>query len=258
VSGTREQWARAVTRSRGPALDDDGQTVTTEASWWHSGLTEPPESWPDERSLDLHPSEAAYLRERIRDRCAGTMLSTLVERHAEWQEVDFAWQLDVPELPADQREILKHAAWFSETMHGASLLYNHALAVANEDQARIDQYGSSLELWAAQESSSGLRGAPLGRLWELLAEAGSRHSASTSAFVEDWFRVATDPARVLVDPTARELVATRERLVKGRLARLSYDAARETWRGAAGAAQLDFRWGSTQRQLLDIVGVGAD
>jgi hypothetical protein len=39
---------------------------------------------------------------------------------------------------------------------------------------------------------------------------------------------------------------------------LSYDAARETWRGAAGAGQLDFGWGSTQRQLLDIVGIGAD
>ena len=258
VSGTREQWARAVARSSGPALDDDGQTVITGASWWHPGLPEPPESWPDERSLELHPSEAEYLRERIRDRCAGTMLATLVERRAAWLEVGFAWQLDVPELPAEQREILDHARRFSETMHGASLLYNHALAVANDDQARIDEYHGSLELWAARESLADQQGAPLGRLWELLAEAGSRHSASTRVFVEDWFRVAADPALVLDDPAPRELVATRELLVKGRLARLSYDAARETWRGAAGAAQLDFRWGSTQRQLLDIVGVGAD
>ena len=175
---------------------------------------------------------------------------------AGWLEVSFAWQLDVPELPAEQREILDHARLFSETMHGASLLYNHALAVANDDHARIDEYRGALELWAAQPSLSNQRGASLGRLWELLAEAGSRHSASTRVFVEDWFRVAADPARVLDDPVARELVATRERLVKGRLARLSYDAARETWRGAAGAGQLDFRWGSTQRQLLDIVGVG--
>ena len=76
--------------------------------------------------------------------------------------------------------------------------------------------------------------------------------------MQDWFRIASDPARALDDPAARELVATRERLVKGRLARLSYDAARETWRGAAGAGQLDFRWGSTQRQVLDIVGAVAD
>ena len=258
VSGTREQWARAVARSSGPALDDDGQTVITGASWWHPGLPEPPDSWPDERSLELHPSEAEYLRERIRDRCTGTMLATLVERRAAWLEAGFAWQLDVPELPAEQREILDHARRFSETMHGASLLYNHALAVANDDQARIDEYHGSLELWAARESLADQQGAPLGRLWELLAEAGSRHSASTRVFVEDWFRVAADPALVLDDPAPRELVATRELLVKGRLARLSYDAARETWRGAAGAAQLDFRWGSTQRQLLDIVGVGAD
>lgn len=152
---TREQWARAVARSRGPAFDDDGQAVITGASWWHSGLPEPPESWPDERSLELRQSEAEYLRERIRDRCAGT---TLVERRAAWQEAGFAWQLDVPELPAEQREILDHARRFSETMHGAFLLYNHALAVANDDQARIEEYHGSLELWAERASLSDQRG----------------------------------------------------------------------------------------------------
>lgn len=258
MSGTREQWARAVARSNGPALDDDGQAVIAGAYWWHSGLPEPPESWPDERSLELHPTEARYLRERIRDRCAGTMLATLVERRDAWPEVGFAWQLDVPELPAEQRQILDYGRRFSETMHGASLLYNHALAVANDDQTRIDEYRASLELWATEQSLSNQRGVAVDRLWEILAEAGSRHSASTRAFVQDWFRVASDPARTLDDPAVRELVATRERLVKGRLARLSYDAARETWRGAAGAGQLDFRWGSTQRQVLDIVGAVAD
>ncbi len=257
VSGTREQWARAVARSGEPALDDDGQEVDA-ASWWHAGLPEPPQSWPDEHSLELHSSEAEYLRERIRDRCAGTMLATLVERRHEWPEVRFAWQLEVPELPAGQREILEHARRFSETMHGASLLYNHALAVANDDQTRVEEYRASLERWATEQSLTNQRGIAVDRLWELLAEVGSRHSEFTRTFVEEWFRVAADPARAVDDPAARDLVATRERFVKGRLARLSYDSARETWRGAAGAGQLDFRWGSTQRQVLDIVGAGAD
>ena len=99
------------------------------------------------RSSSIH-RRLQYLRERIRDRCAGTMLATLVERRHAWPEVGFAWQLDVPELPAEQRQILDHARRFSETMHGASLLYNHALAVANDDQTRIDEYRASLELWA--------------------------------------------------------------------------------------------------------------
>lgn len=258
MSGTREQWARAVARSDGPAVDDDGQAVIPGASWWHSGLPEPPDSWPDERSLELHPTEAQYLRERIRDRCAGTMLATLVERRQAWREVRFAWQLDVPELLPGQRQILEHARYFSETMHGASLLYNHALAIANDDQARIDEYHASLELWATEQSLSNQRGLSIHLLWETLAEAGSRHSSYTRAFVQEWFRIATDPEQAIGDRAARELIANRERQVKGRLARLSYDAARETWRGAAGAGQLDFRWASTQRQVLDIVGAGAD
>jgi hypothetical protein len=80
-------------------------------------------------------------------------------------------------------------------------------------------------------------------------EIGSR----TRAFVEDWFRLTDEPARVLNDSVAVDRIRERERQVKGRQARLSFDAARETWRGAAGAGQLEYRWASTQRQLLDIV-----
>ena len=48
-------------------------------------------------------------------------------------------------------------------------------------------------------------------------------------------------------------MSTPEFEVKKRQARLSFVAAEETWRGAAGAGQLEYRWNSTQRQLLDIV-----
>ena len=81
VSGTREQWARAVARSSGLVLDDDGETVVTEPSWWHSGLPEPPESWPDEQSLELHPFEAEYLRH-----AATAATSQIGSTAAHWQE----------------------------------------------------------------------------------------------------------------------------------------------------------------------------
>jgi Family of unknown function (DUF6361) len=90
-------------------------------------------------------------------------------------------------------------------------------------------------------------------LWALLAEVGSRHSRKTRVFVEEWFGLTEDPSRILADAALVECIRERERRVKQRQARLSYDAARETWRGAAGAGQLEYRWASTQRQLLDIM-----
>ena len=69
----------------------------------------------------------------------------------------------------------------------------------------------------------------------------------------DWATLTTDPHRVLADAGLVARIQEREFEVKKRQARLSFAAAEETWRGAAGAGQLEYRWSSTQRQLLDIV-----
>lgn len=138
-------------------------------------------------------------------------------------------------------------------MHGAALLYNHELAVASTNDTLEAQYRADLESWAASEGRSDREAQPLSEMWALLGDLGSRHSTRTRLFVEAWFAGAADPQRVITDPEWVSLIRDREREVKGRQARLSFDAARETWRGAAGAGQLEYRWASTQRQLLDIV-----
>jgi Family of unknown function (DUF6361) len=256
AAGTREQWGRAVSRSMGTAVDDDGQVVGTGSLWWHSGLPEPPEDWPQTAQLGLRGEEADYLRDRIRDRCAGTMLATLAKRREPWDATGLAWHLNV-DLPPRQRDLLDHAQRFSETMHGAALLYNHALAVAHEDELREADFRQRLERWTSDESRADRAATPLTDLWSLLAEIGSRHSGHTRLFVEEWFGLTKDPSRILTDAALIDRIRERERQVKHRQARLSYDAARETWRGAAGAGQLEYRWASTQRQLLDIMDAGS-
>ncbi len=52
---------------------------------------------------------------------------------------------------------------------------------------------------------------------------------------------------------ARELIHKRERHLKGEQARLDNQRARERWGGAAGADQLNYRWGKTERIALDII-----
>lgn len=183
------------------------------------------------------------------------MLATLVDRDEPWEERDFAWELEVPDLSPSQRRVLAHAQRFSETMHGAALLYNRELAKAHENADLESDYRTALAEWAEDEQRADRDAVLLAEMWSLLGELGSRHSARTRRFVEDWCALASRPERVLSDPASLERVREREHEVKGRQARLIYDAARDTWRGAAGAGQLTYRWASTQRQLLDIVSV---
>ncbi len=254
--GTREQWSRAVLSAEELARDDDGQLVDRDP-WWDDGIPAPPDDWPDSATLELRPLEATYLRERIGQTCEHTVLATLVERDGDWTPVSFPWELDLTDVPADQRVLISFAQRFSETMHGAALLYNHMLAVAREDEEREGNYRAALDAWSAADAVAPRDETPMGGLWEQLAQLNSRHRRATREFVEEWFRLSDEPDRIAENRQAQTLIREREREVKHRQARLSYDAALETWRGAAGAAQLSFRWPSAQRQLLDIVRTSA-
>jgi hypothetical protein len=255
--GTREQWSRAVLRAEELARDDDGQLVNRDP-WWDNGIPAAPDDWPDHATLDLRPVEASYLRERIGQTCEDTLLATLVQRDAAWTPVSFPWELDLADVPAGQRALLGFARTFSETMHGAALLYNHMLAVAREDDAREADYRTALEAWSAVQALAPGDEAPVAELWKQLARLNSRHRPATREFIEAWFDLIGDPDGIADDGRAQTLIRDREREVKHRQARLSNDAALETWRGAAGASQLSFRWPSAQRQLLDIVRADAE
>jgi hypothetical protein len=52
---------------------------------------------------------------------------------------------------------------------------------------------------------------------------------------------------------ARQLIKDREYTLKKSLARLENPRALELWNGAAGAGQLDFRWGVTRQIVTDIM-----
>jgi hypothetical protein len=255
--GTREQWARSLLRAEAPARDDDGELVDQNL-WWDRGLPSPPGDWPQNATLALRPAEASYLRDRIGQTCPNTVLATLADRGAGWSQVNFPWELDLDGAPDEQRVLVTFAQRFSETMHGAALLYNHMLAVARDDEDRETEYRDALATWAVAEGGANRDGTPLSGLWEQLAKINSRHRDPTRRFVEEWFRLAEGSDGIADNRIAQSLIRRRELEVKHRQARLSYDAALETWRGAAGAAQLSYRWPSAQRQLLDIVMAGGE
>ena len=244
--GTREQWARS---HRNRVATDDGEDLEA-ASWWHDNLVDPPASFPRQASLALTVGEAEYLAERITSSCPGTLLSWLISRRVPWERTDFAWELSIgSELEPKHVRLLDHARHFSEAMNGASLLYNLMLAEATEDDDLRSTYAELLDSWRALNH----QGWDVTDFWTLTAEVGSRHDLRARRFIAAWLAL----VHAEIDPTtsidARTLVREREHEVKRRYARLSYDSARDTWRGAAGASQLGYRWGSAQRQILDIV-----
>lgn len=254
--GSREQWARSVTNraTTDATVSDDGEVIERAASWWHANLPKPPAPWPDEASLVLRREDADYLRDQIRARCAGTLLAHLVELEP-WDETSFVWQLSPSAIPAKHAGTVRHAQLFSELMNGAALLYNLMLAEAHEDEGRQDDYRRALTNWADVVALPHHQDWQLAELWDVLEELGSRHTHRTRAFVEAWASLCRTAGAqaTAASEAARTLVKERELAVKRRHARLTYEAAQATWRGASGAGQLNYRWGSAQRQLLDIV-----
>jgi hypothetical protein len=257
--GTREQWARFAGKqaSAGADVTDDGDRAGGAVSWWHDNLYEPPDDFPSQASLELRAGEAQYLRDQIRRHCAGTLLAHLVEQRP-WAPTVLPWTVALPTLPKQYQRQLTHAQRFSELMHGAALLYNLMLAERAElddGSEGVSRYNAELADWAGVVGSAAHGEWDLADFWRRLQELGSRHTPGTRSFVEEWLaHTRRDPTAISASAPARELVVERELRVKGRNARLSYDAARATWQGAAGAGQLTFRWPSAQRQILDIVG----
>jgi hypothetical protein len=60
-------------------------------------------------------------------------------------------------------------------------------------------------------------------------------------------------AAVVRDGRAERLIRDRELAIKGQRARLHNRRALELWSGAAGTAQLTYRWPVAQQIILDII-----
>jgi hypothetical protein len=122
------------------------------------------------------------VRERIRERCAGTLLAVLAERRRPWEPVESAWQLEPAEIDGGQRRLLDHARRFSEVMRAPhSSTTSHSPEPVRTMSAR-----STTRAPGAVDGGAGGRPERLvtAELWVLLGEIASRHSVRTWAFVE--------------------------------------------------------------------------
>lgn len=257
-NGSEGDYARYLSPPRDGLRNDDGEPVRDRAQGiWDNDLPEPPEGWRSKIDFTLSSEEGAYLIDRVHAVAPDSMLAHLLHKGVRPGDTSFPWEhTSEIELPPALREEMGHAQNFSETMHGAALLYNLMLGQAKKDAALADRYEERLVQWW---ETLNRRGDAIGtwdrqRFWSLLAVWNASVRPQTRIFVEMWLDAvgqARRPEAIISDGRLRELVRMREENLKRGRARLLNPKALDQWAGQSGAAQLNYRWDRPVRQMLD-------
>ena len=202
--------------------------------------------------------EADFLRGRLAERCAGTLLAWLA-LHGSEMPAESVW--DDPDglnAPAEIRSTLELARRFSLHVEGIPLLYNLVLAehrqgtFGTDETDTIDEYRAQLVEWADREANESRY--QHDHLWALMARHGVRLPSPQRLFVEHWSQRIAElyPGAVINDDQLRRLVRDRELHLKGARARLANPNRLLDWRPGTGVGRMDFRWVRVRQLLIDL------
>ena len=261
--GSEEEYRRGLDlgyrRSKCAHRADDGEPIDN--GWapdWDPHLPPEPDDFLKATTFELELDEADYLTHRIATRASDSLLHHLFGIKAlVGDEAAFVWEhVDAHQLPPPLRSQVVHARNFSESMHGAPLLYNLMLAEERKRDEWVDEYHIRLASWwhMLQAGPSAMSSWDRGEFWQTVREAGGRVKPPTHDFVLAWWNLAFSSSSIeslMESAHARELIADRERRLKRARARIGNPRALELWNGAAGTAQLDYRWGRPVKILLN-------
>ena len=123
---------------------DDPGVIWSQQAHWHPRLPEPPKGFPWEASFALTPDEADFLRGRVEERCARSLLAWLVRNGSDSPAEDVWDDPDALRAPDSIRETLELARRFSLHVEGMPVLYNLVVAerrreVLDSDEAKSDR-----------------------------------------------------------------------------------------------------------------------
>lgn len=258
--GAREGYHRALDafyKNGGTVIrGDDGHAVVGgNIGNWDPALPPAPAGFPGTATLQMEKAEAEYLRERITQSAPESLFAFLVDHLADASQVSFPWEHPLwRKMTAKNRLQLQHARNFSETMGGAALLYNLMLAEKKQDEERIEGYRALFADWAEamSERMAELEAWSRPDFWAMVHATGARVGRATPAFIDAWFEhaISKSPAAIAGSASVRQLIALRERSLKGPLARLDNMRALDLWGGASSSGRLDYRWNRPVRAML--------
>jgi hypothetical protein len=242
--------------------DDDNQRLRRALHNWDPGLPSPPKRFLHEPiSFEMTREEADYLADRIRMSASGSLFALLVDAPALLTNAHAPWEIDRTSLSGSLRDLVAHAERFSTALWGARLLYNLLLVAQSREVLQRDfpETEASIrrmlaewrDLMTARRAEFARWAGDMPAFW---IAVGRPVSQLARTFVERWIgSMLRDPARIIDDPMVHRDIVTRERALKGRLARLSNRAALESWRGQPmGTDRMNFRWNQGVAVLRDI------
>ncbi len=260
--GTLDQYFRSLDdyyKYKDRIAGSDSESPLTNIQYnWDPHIIKPTDDFPKKATLKLSYDEAEYLRDKIKTNCRNTLLAFLVSE-TEPVQVDFIWEHpQYGDFKNQHQEIIKHARNFSEVLYGASLLYNLMLSQKRENREWIDKYENKIKSWADEMSARfheiqrwGLR-----EFWEIVLEQNNRIPYFTRRFIEDWIdivRSTKNLAKIYDNKNAGHLISQRESRIKGSRSRFKNKSMLMKWTGTSGVYKQDFRWGTVQKIVNDIL-----
>lgn len=264
--GSIEEYFRRLSRehatAKGPLNTDDGEPLDGASRDWHPALPAEPEGLFESTALELGVEEAEFLRDRICTHQPGSVLANLVACKLPELESPFVWDQQIMELlPSELQPEIEHARLFAFGVWGGPLVYSLQLArMKSGTEELLGQLEVAIAEWqsAVRAEEAGLWEWDRTAFWKLVRHLNPRISSRTQEFAEMWIAIALRAAsgeRVWDDHRVCELIATRERQLKGARARLLPEnlRARDRWLGDASGGPIDYRWGQTQVILNDIL-----
>lgn len=261
--GSQEQYHRSLDtfyrRQRYMRQADDDDVFAPVIANWDPGLPAPPDDFLDHTSLELTWEEATYLKDKIQINHHSSLLAQLVDQD-ELLDGNFLWQLPwIGHLPQQLRTLITHAHNFSESIHGAFILYNLLLARLTYREELINAYQEYLDKWQKKIISRLDTLASWAQQREQFWSCAALHQVQiphpARTFIDQWLdAIYADPSRSISDdPKLETLIKYREYSLKKKRARLQGGHALEIWSGASGLAQLDFRWRVAKNISNDII-----
>lgn len=226
-----------------------------EIQLWDPYLIESPSEFSEQADLNLNYYQADYLKEKIKKNCTKTVLAEIIDLPY-YQGTDFVWEYDlINHLDQKLYNQIKHAQNFSDLIYGAHLLYNLMLAQKdqNTNQELEDDYLNLINEWKVDinERKKHLKSWDLDDFWLTAAV----NDIKLKSFVDSWYQIVLSDnylKQIENSNPARNLIAEREKLIKGQRARLFSQKYLEKWGGASSASKLDFRWQIAETFIRDI------
>ncbi|WNM23529.1 DUF6361 family protein [Demequina capsici] len=245
-------------RDRTAEADDSEARMTMPGDGIDAALPAAPERLLSEATFALTPAEEGYLSDHIRGHAKGTLLAWLVANEpGNAMDGDgaarFPWEIDNKEgLPDDLARLVDYSELFSNTVHGAALVYNLALArKAGWDEVATG-HQEQLQVWQDEGGSSQAEAWDTDEWWQTVLTLNPSIRHATREFIQRWIEIAASGVDLTASKEAARLAEMRERQIKGARARFVNQSALDRWSGSSGLGRLDFRWANSVSHLRDL------